>query len=155
MVKLYEFSSTLHVVLQEWLGDEIMHPLGDQTWIDMSEEWAEFMFGEGNNQALCDGCHFAAAESPLRSVIPSGANIYAESDSLCRNICRARWRPTPCLAFSLKPPSLATAVCTSTPAAFLVRGLGSPPVLRLLIPMSLLPLSYCFAAPSPHASLGS
>ena len=70
MVKLYEFSSTLHVVLQEWLGDEIMHPLGDQTWIDMSEEWAEFMFGEGNNQALCDGCHFAAAESPLRSVIP-------------------------------------------------------------------------------------
>ena len=28
-----------------------------------------------------EGCHLAAAENALRSAIPSGANIYAESDS--------------------------------------------------------------------------
>ena len=37
-VELYELSSTLCVVLQEWLGNEIMESLGDQTWIDLSEE---------------------------------------------------------------------------------------------------------------------
>ena len=51
MVNLYELSSTLYVVLQEWLGNEILDALGDQTWIDMSEEWAEFMYGEGNSPA--------------------------------------------------------------------------------------------------------
>ena len=38
MVNLYELSSTLYVVLQEWLDNEILDALGDQTWIDMSEE---------------------------------------------------------------------------------------------------------------------
>ena len=51
-VKLYELSSTLYVVLQEYLGNEIMESLGDQTWIDMSEEWAEFVYGEGNSPRL-------------------------------------------------------------------------------------------------------
>ena len=32
-----------------WLGTEIVESLGDHTWIDMSEEWAEFMFGEGSS----------------------------------------------------------------------------------------------------------
>ena len=51
MVNLYELSSTLYVVLQEWLVKEILDALGDQTWIDMSEEWAEFKYGEGNSPA--------------------------------------------------------------------------------------------------------
>ena len=51
MVNLYELSSTLYVVLQEWLVNEILDALGDQTWIDMSEEWAEFKYGEGNSPA--------------------------------------------------------------------------------------------------------
>ena len=54
---------------------------------------------------------------------------------LRRSLCHARSRPSPCLAFLLTPPSLATAVCTSTPAEFLGLGPGSPPILRLLIPM--------------------
>ena len=37
LVKLYELSSTLCAVLQEWFHD--------QTWIDMSEEWDEIMYG--------------------------------------------------------------------------------------------------------------
>ena len=45
-VKLYKLTSTLYVVLQEWLGNEIMESLGDQASIDMSEEWAEFLLGE-------------------------------------------------------------------------------------------------------------
>ena len=39
MVKLYELSSTVYAVLQEWLDDQMLDSLGDQTWIDMSEEW--------------------------------------------------------------------------------------------------------------------
>ena len=51
-VKLYELSSTLYDVLQGWLGNESIELLGDQTWDDMSEEWSEFMYGEGNSPAL-------------------------------------------------------------------------------------------------------
>ena len=45
---LYVLSSTLYVVLQEWLGIETMESFGDQ----MSEEWAEFMYGERNCPGL-------------------------------------------------------------------------------------------------------
>ena len=45
MVKLYELSSTVCAVLQEWLDDQILDSLGDQTWNNMSEEWIEFMHG--------------------------------------------------------------------------------------------------------------
>ena len=31
--------------VREWLGNEIMESLGDQTWNDLSEEWAEYMYG--------------------------------------------------------------------------------------------------------------
>ena len=47
MVNLHELSSTVYAVLQEWFDDQILDSLGDQTWIDMSEGWAEHMYGEG------------------------------------------------------------------------------------------------------------
>ena len=37
-VRLYELSSTLYDVLQEWLGNEIMESLGDQTWYYMKKQ---------------------------------------------------------------------------------------------------------------------
>ena len=45
MVKLCEHSSTVYAVLQEWFDDQILASLGDQTWIDTSKEWTEYMYG--------------------------------------------------------------------------------------------------------------
>ena len=40
-----------------------------------------FLWADFHSLDLDDGCHFTAAESSLRSVTPSGANIFVESDS--------------------------------------------------------------------------
>ena len=45
MFRLQELSKTVSDVLREWLGNEIMEAFGDQTWNDLSEEWAEFLYG--------------------------------------------------------------------------------------------------------------
>ena len=52
MCKLQELSTSVSDVLREWQGKEIMESLGDQTWNDMSEDWAEFMYREGNSPGL-------------------------------------------------------------------------------------------------------
>ena len=52
MIKLQELSTRISHVLREWQDTETVESLGDQTWIDMSEEWAEFVYGEGNSPAL-------------------------------------------------------------------------------------------------------
>ena len=52
MCKLQELSTSVSDVLREWQGKKIMESLGDQNWNDMSEDWAEFMYGEGNSAGL-------------------------------------------------------------------------------------------------------
>ena len=58
MFKLQELCTSVSDVLREWQGNETMESLGDQTWNDISEEWAEFMYNEGkkhlNVQACCE-----------------------------------------------------------------------------------------------------
>ena len=39
MVKLQELSTSVSDVLREWLDDQILAPVGEQTWTYMSEEW--------------------------------------------------------------------------------------------------------------------
>ena len=51
MFKLQELSTSVSV-LREWQGKEIMESLGDQIWIEMSEELAEYLYVEGNIPAL-------------------------------------------------------------------------------------------------------
>ena len=46
-IKLQELSSPISDVLLEWQDKEVMESLGDQIWIEMNEEWAEYMNGEG------------------------------------------------------------------------------------------------------------
>ena len=49
MIKLYELSSTVWGALNEWLDDQIIDSFGDQTSIDMSKEWTDFMYGTAKN----------------------------------------------------------------------------------------------------------
>ena len=50
MVKLQELSTSVSDVLREWLDDQILAPVGEQTWTDMSEEWTELMHGTWKNR---------------------------------------------------------------------------------------------------------
>ena len=50
MVKLQELSTYVSDVLREWLDDQILAPVGEQTWTDMSEEWTELMHGTWKNR---------------------------------------------------------------------------------------------------------
>ena len=45
VVKLYELSSTVYAVLQEWHDDQTLDSLGDKTWIEKSEERTRFVYG--------------------------------------------------------------------------------------------------------------
>ena len=90
---------------------------------------------------LDEGCHLAAAEEALRSAIPSGANIYAESDSPSQQSLSGMIEAQSVSGILGTPPFLDTAVCTSRLAGFRVVGLGSPPTRRALIPTFLHPFS--------------
>ena len=52
MIKLQEQSALISDVLREWQDRETMESLGDQILNQMNEEWAEYMYGEGNCPAL-------------------------------------------------------------------------------------------------------
>ena len=52
MIKLQELSALMSDNLKEWQDMETLDLIGDQVWDDMTEEWAELMYGEGNSPAL-------------------------------------------------------------------------------------------------------
>ena len=51
MIKLQELSAVISDILKEWQDKETLD-LIDQVWDDMTEQWAEYMCGEGNSPAL-------------------------------------------------------------------------------------------------------
>ena len=52
MIKLQEPSALISDALREWQDMETMESLGDQIWNESNEEWAGYMYGEGNSPAL-------------------------------------------------------------------------------------------------------
>ena len=52
MIKLQELSTLISDILKAWEDKETMDLIGDQVWDDMTDEWAEFLYGEGNCPAL-------------------------------------------------------------------------------------------------------
>ena len=50
MSNLYELSSTVSCGLQAWVDDQILDSFCEQTWIDMSKEWTEFMCATTKNR---------------------------------------------------------------------------------------------------------
>ena len=52
MIKLQELSTLISDFLKGWQDKETMDLLGEQVWNEMTEEWAECMYGEGNIPAL-------------------------------------------------------------------------------------------------------
>ena len=55
MIKLQELSTPISVVLREWQDKETLVWLEDHIWNEMNEEWAEFLYGEGNSQPYKSG----------------------------------------------------------------------------------------------------
>ena len=52
MFKQQELSTPIPDCLREWQRKETMESLGDQIWNDFNEEWAEYVYREGNSPAL-------------------------------------------------------------------------------------------------------
>ena len=82
---------------------------------------------------LDEGCRLAAAEEALRGAIPSGANIYAVSDSPSQKSLSGMIEARS-VSGIFGDPFPGTAVCTSRLAGFRVLGLGSPLSHRASIP---------------------
>ena len=52
MMKRQGLSTLIFDTLKEWQDEEIVDTLGDQIWKEVDEEWAEYMYGEGNSPEL-------------------------------------------------------------------------------------------------------
>ena len=52
MIKLQEPSALISDNLKEWQEVEALDLIGNQVWENMTEEWAEYMYGEGNCRAF-------------------------------------------------------------------------------------------------------
>ena len=52
MIKFQKVFALISDNLKELQDKETLELIGDQVWDDMTEEWAEYMYGEGNSPAL-------------------------------------------------------------------------------------------------------
>ena len=54
MIQMQELSTMIPDILKEWQDKETRDLLADQMWNEMTEEWTEHMYGEGQSRAGID-----------------------------------------------------------------------------------------------------